>query len=761
MIRRAAREAGVFAFYLALAIAMTWPLARHLNTALADMGDPLVNMWIIDWVSHALTHAPWNLYQSPLYFPGRLTLAYSENLIGVAPFVLPFQLAGVPPVAVYNLALLFGFAWSGYGAFVLARAVTRSAAASLVAGVVFAFVPFKFDHLSHMQLLWSGWIPMLLAAVIVYWRNPTTRNAALIAGAFVMNGLTNVHYFLFGSFTAVAIAGLLAVLDPPRGRRFWTMLIAAFAIGALVLLPFLIPYRIVSKELGVVRSLADAESGSAPLKAWLVATPRNILYGDLGPEELHRHEFQLFPGLVAIFLAAIGIAKTRRRPLTPALSPASGRGGWLDALIVILAILTYIGAVTEWTEIKFLGLRLLSLDTAETPAFLLVIALVVRFRHALREAVARSRFSPEAWACGLAIAIGFLGSLGMSTFFHAFLFRRVGPFQAIRAPVRWAVIAYVGLAVWAAIGALALIEGKKYKRLLAALLVAIAALDLWQSTRWEHVVPNIAPVYRWLAKERIAPLVELPSSGDGAPFTYLLGSTAHHLPQFNGVEVMGVPDFKRIRTKSDANEYDDELLALLERHGCRLIVIHAHAATQQTREWLSRSLESGRLAFLRAFDHEIGGDYVFAVTRNLRDWQRLRAPQTPDGAGHMPAQRLARMLAGQTTHSDAIVVHIDAPRDREEIRGALTVRGWTLSPFPIRRVTVRLANGSVRADAVMHARPDVKADYHWYYFVPHPGFSATFPKRPDGVPRQTEVQVEIEDAEGRVTRSNDVLIDWE
>ncbi|HEX2062252.1 MAG TPA: hypothetical protein VHK90_16055, partial [Thermoanaerobaculia bacterium] len=277
MIRKAAREAAVLAFYLAIAIAMTWPLARHLGTALADLGDPLVNMWIIDWVSYALTHAPWNLYDSPLYYPGRLTLAYSENLVGVALFVLPFQLAGVPPVAVYNIALLLGFAWSGYGAFVLARVVTRSTAASLVAGVVFAFVPFKFDHLSHMQLIWSGWIPLLLAAVIVYWRNPTTRNAWLIAGAFAMNGLTNVHYFLFGSFTAVATVALLVVLDPRRGRRFWATLLAAFAIGGLVLLPFLIPYRIVSKELGVVRSLADAESGSAPLEAWLVTTPRNIL----------------------------------------------------------------------------------------------------------------------------------------------------------------------------------------------------------------------------------------------------------------------------------------------------------------------------------------------------------------------------------------------------------------------------------------------------------------------------------------------------
>ena len=44
-------------------------------------------------------------------------------------------------------------------AFVLARLVTRDAPASLTAGVFYAFVSFKFDHLAHVQVIASGWIP--------------------------------------------------------------------------------------------------------------------------------------------------------------------------------------------------------------------------------------------------------------------------------------------------------------------------------------------------------------------------------------------------------------------------------------------------------------------------------------------------------------------------------------------------------------------------------------------------------------------------
>jgi hypothetical protein len=756
VFRKAAREAGVVAFYLALAIAMTWPLAAHLTTALADLGDPLVNMWIVDWVSHAITHEPCNLYDSPLYYPGRLTLAYSENLIGVSLFVLPFHLAGVPPIALYNIALLLGFAWSGYGAFVLARVVTRSAAASLVAGVVFAFVPFKWDHLSHMQLQWSGWIPLLLAAVIVYWRKPSARIALLLTGAFVMNGLTNVHYFLFGSFTAVVAVIVLALGDQRRDHRFWLRLAAAFTIGGLLLLPFLLPYRIISKELGTERTEGDAISGSAPLEAWLGATPRSIWYGHLGGEELHHHEFQLFPGLAAIFLALIGAVKTARIAVDLPARPAR-RYWFLDALILVLGVLTYIGAVTERSEIAIGPLRLLSLDSAETAATLLLIALVIRYRGALRDAIARSRFDASAWVAAVAIVIGVVGSFGMSAFMHAFLFKYVSVFHAIRAPVRWAIIGYAGLAVWAAIGAKTLIRG----RATAALLIAIVAADLWPRLRYEHAVPTTAPVYRWLARERVAPLIELPTSEGGINTRYLLGSAVHRLPQLNGVENMGVPDLRRIRIKGDAHEYDDELLALLERNHARLLVVHTHAFDAAGRAWLARELQRGRLAFVRSFDHDIGGDFVFALTKNFPGWQRLRGPEAPDGAGHLPEQKLARMLRGESVHSDAIVAHIETPGYRETVTGGLRVRGWTLSPFPIKRVTVRIHGGRVKLDAPHVERPDIKAVYPWYYFVPRPGFDVALPKRPSNVPRETEVQVEVEDGEGRVMRTADVLIDWE
>ncbi|HSN69301.1 MAG TPA: hypothetical protein VLV48_08655, partial [Thermoanaerobaculia bacterium] len=56
LARAAGRELLVFLLFLLLSIAMTWPLARHMDRALPDPGDPYLNAWILDWVQYATLH---------------------------------------------------------------------------------------------------------------------------------------------------------------------------------------------------------------------------------------------------------------------------------------------------------------------------------------------------------------------------------------------------------------------------------------------------------------------------------------------------------------------------------------------------------------------------------------------------------------------------------------------------------------------------------------------------------------------------------
>src|SRR2546423_15337847 len=83
---------------------MTWPLTLRLTTAVADLGNPLLNVFIIDWDCHALLHAPLSIFDAPVFYPSKYPLAYSENMIAIAAAVLPFHAAGVPPIGVDNPA---------------------------------------------------------------------------------------------------------------------------------------------------------------------------------------------------------------------------------------------------------------------------------------------------------------------------------------------------------------------------------------------------------------------------------------------------------------------------------------------------------------------------------------------------------------------------------------------------------------------------------------------------------------------------------
>src|SRR6266404_1106336 len=123
--RNGIREAAVVVLgFAALTVAATYPLVRRLTTDLPnDLGDSLLNTWILAWDATALRHGARHLWDAPSFFPYKDTLAYSDNLLGLAIFTAPIQWVTNNPVLVYNLAFLASFVQAGCGMYVLARAL--------------------------------------------------------------------------------------------------------------------------------------------------------------------------------------------------------------------------------------------------------------------------------------------------------------------------------------------------------------------------------------------------------------------------------------------------------------------------------------------------------------------------------------------------------------------------------------------------------------------------------------------------------------
>ena len=167
--RRVEGGSGAFlaltlALFVALTAVMTYPQVLRMSDGVHDPADPLMVTWVLAWVAHQLPRAPAHIFDANIFYPERNTLAYSETLLVPGLLAAPLHWLGVAPILVYNLVFLSGFALSGVGTALLVRRLTGHAGAAILAGIVFAFPPYRIDHYAHLQLQQTQFIPLALWA---------------------------------------------------------------------------------------------------------------------------------------------------------------------------------------------------------------------------------------------------------------------------------------------------------------------------------------------------------------------------------------------------------------------------------------------------------------------------------------------------------------------------------------------------------------------------------------------------------------------
>jgi hypothetical protein len=294
---------------------MTYPQVLHLRDHVHDDGDPLLNAWALAWVAHQLPRAPARLFDANIFYPERHTLAFSESLLLPAVIAAPLGWAGVGPLLVYNLVLLSGFVVSGLGVALLVRRLTGSTGPALIAGMIFAFLPFRIDHYAHMQLQQTQCLPFALWAFHRLLDRGRLRDGALFGALTAGQLLSCLYYGLLMIPYLAVVCGTLIVArrgggsaTVPRGRVAVAMVVAiAIVLGAAV--PLGKAYLGARKVVGE-RGREEVINGSATLVDYLGPPPENVLYGK-ALEHFAVSERRLFPGLVAVALALVGVAGPR------------------------------------------------------------------------------------------------------------------------------------------------------------------------------------------------------------------------------------------------------------------------------------------------------------------------------------------------------------------------------------------------------------------------------------------------------------------
>lgn len=300
---------SIFVLYLVATLILTYPVVAHLSNSVPNTGDPLLNAWILSWDVHAIIQVPTQLFNANIFYPSSHVLAYSEHLLGSALLASPILLLFHNPILAYNFVFLFSFVVSGYAMYLLVFHLTQNRWASVLSGFIFAFCPFRFAHVSHLQLLTTQWMPLTFLFFERFVRERRWSDWLFFILFFNLQVLSGWYYGLFLALATGLFFILVWVTGDLKPRQMILPLILFLVIGGAVNFPLAWPYFQTAREMNFVRNLNEVAMGSARLIDYISVPPYNSLFGKLAAawRSPQWSEHSLFPGSVAALLSIYGI----------------------------------------------------------------------------------------------------------------------------------------------------------------------------------------------------------------------------------------------------------------------------------------------------------------------------------------------------------------------------------------------------------------------------------------------------------------------
>lgn len=283
---------------------MLFPQLLRMDSVL-DLGDPLFSIWRIGWVYRQLLGDPRALFDANIFHPEPLTFAYSDSMLLPALAAAPLLAAGVHPVVTYNILLVGSFYLSAVATYFLVRELTDSRPAAFVAGLIFAFYPFRFEHYSHLELLMGFWMPLALLALHRFAATARIGWAAAAAACAVAQLYSSMYLALFFGGYAVIVTAGLAFRHRAQLRALIPGALLAAVIVSACAMPLSRAYS-ANPEVAGGRDAPEVEHYSATRLDFLRAQKHSPTWAHRTPPG-RMVERTLFPGLMAPVLACIGL----------------------------------------------------------------------------------------------------------------------------------------------------------------------------------------------------------------------------------------------------------------------------------------------------------------------------------------------------------------------------------------------------------------------------------------------------------------------
>ena len=358
-----------------------------------------------------------------MFFPAPNTAAYSDALLGVAPFYWPWRAMGIAPDTSFQLWMLAVATANYLAALALfARGFRCRPLGAATGATLFCFASIRVEQLIHPQLVSQFYLAIaVLALVRLFESDPNARpthdvrargDAWIVVLALACVGQLYASYYnAWFLFLAMVLAALWCVLVREWRRNLWALLrthwralCATVALSALLIAPLAIHYAQASSQVGM-RSFFTVQAMLPRVQSWAYMGPGSWLYGALA----ERPPFHVIPmedeqrlgaGIATMLVALAGLWGARRRRVVQVVT--------LVPVAMALLATEWPGGFTAWHAVYAIvpgaaAMRAVSrIGIALALPLSLGVALAV---DRMATAMAASRWTRDRVARGLAIAL--------------------------------------------------------------------------------------------------------------------------------------------------------------------------------------------------------------------------------------------------------------------------------------------------------------------------------------------------------------------
>ena len=357
----------IFLFFIVGIGSIVFSFGKNFLKIPGDLGDARFNNYILEHFFQWIIRREPDYWSAPMFYPYPLATAFSDNLLGSAPFYAAIRILGFSRETAFQGWFLLGFMLN-YS--VTASVLKKENLKSLPVAVGAFFFTFGLPMLAqegHPQLIYRFCIPAACSFLYSFSRKADLKKILFLTVAIVWQ----FYLTIYMGFFLVLLIGVMFFVIPLSNSsgnfiKFWILRILSawdsakrseklcFFVGLILLLAILsllfAPYLQVTKLYHFSRGIDEIKNMLPRLSSYFLSDHAALWrFGMNNFKDLPmRHEHQLFPGLAAASLFVIGLLWRK----------FAEKGSFLQVHIISLFIIFFMTLTINEKSLYFLILKI-------------------------------------------------------------------------------------------------------------------------------------------------------------------------------------------------------------------------------------------------------------------------------------------------------------------------------------------------------------------------------------------------------------------